>query len=323
MVFRAVQFLFKKERTGIMAQLSKEDIMAEINSKRMSIKPFNQESLQGASYDISSTFVAMSSKVGMLETVYRESRYPYKYFIYVKAKDTVLAISKEFVSVPSNMAGYVVSRVSKVSEGFGHVSTSIDPNWKGALLIALSNPSNKPIKVYVGEGSKGTKKGNTLATVTFHYLKTACGDYKNGYIGMRLDLLKRLSYTQRQGIRASIRKIIHPKRKVFTDFFFEFCESSALDQNHWEDVVKELQADPYKNRCVSCKHYTEVAKKSKQSFCDFVVQEHFLSRLIHWVQKNWSSIWHVIGIIVALLVALNILPENWKLSIKDIFESIS
>jgi len=52
-----------------------------------------------------------------------------------------LVVTKEYISVPSNIVGYVVSRVSKVSEGFGHVSTSIDPNWKGALLIAL-----KPIK---------------------------------------------------------------------------------------------------------------------------------------------------------------------------------
>ena len=121
----------------------------------------------------------MSSRTGMLETVYRESKYPFHHYIIVSAKDSILVVSNKYIHVPKYIAGRVVSRVSKVVEGFGRSSTSIDPGWSGAALIALSNPSNKPIKVRVGTSLHNVVPENPLATVIFNYLASPADLYKS------------------------------------------------------------------------------------------------------------------------------------------------
>ena len=166
----------EREYTFCGGQLSKYDLKREQESKKgLKIFPFDKYCIKAASYDLTPTIVAMSSKVGMLETVYRE-KLPVedRYYIYVRPKDTVLIVSNEYLIVPSNIAGYVSSRVSKVVEGFGHISTTIDPNWSGAALIAVSNPSTQMLKIYVGRNVAQKGIPNQLATVTFHYLHNSC-----------------------------------------------------------------------------------------------------------------------------------------------------
>ena len=57
-------------------QLSKHDILQEIEKKDgLKIFPCYPSCLKAASYDITPTLVAMSAKLGMLETVYCEACY--------------------------------------------------------------------------------------------------------------------------------------------------------------------------------------------------------------------------------------------------------
>lgn len=294
-------------------QLSKDDILKAKENDGLKIIPFEERQIKGASYDITPTLIAMSSKYGMLETVYRSKTFPFKYYIYVKAKDTVLVVSREFISMPSNIAGYVVSRVSKVSEGFGHVSTSIDPNWKGALLIALSNPSNKPIKVYVGEDNcnetDDSPKRDSLATVSFHYLNTPCRDKSSVYEGMRLDLLNKLKYTERHSIKAWFRKTFHPKRVRFTNFFFDYCLKKSLTEDNWENIVKEFQGVRETKDCVYCKNYISRNSHSERHISDFIITENLISRIANWISAHWTAIRSIIFVIIVLLTALGVIPE--------------
>lgn len=304
-------------------QLSKNDIISECNKAGgLKILPFHPQYLKNASYDVSPTIVAMSTKTGMLETVYWDKKYPYKYYIYVKAKDTVLSVTREFISVPSNIAGSVVSRVSSVSEGFGHVSTSIDPNWKGALLIALGNPTNKPIKIYVGGSSAESESNNPLATVSFYYLETPCTDVDIGYSGMRFDLLEKQVYSQRHGVKAWFNKLFHPRRRAFTDFFFSYCNNVIITQDKWSDIVKELQGNMPKQICEYCSNYVEITKKKKKHhLADFIERENAYLKLVHWLQKNWTTICKIIAVIFATLVVFGILPESMQSAIKKFFDS--
>lgn len=304
-------------------QLSKNDIISEQEKPDgLKISPFKHRYLKNASYDVSPTIIALSTKTGMLETVYRDKKYPYKYYIYVKAKDTVLSVTREFISVPSNIAGSVVSRVSSVSEGFGHVSTSIDPNWKGALLIALGNPTNKPIKIYVGGSSDESESNNPLATISFYYLETPCRDVDNSYSGMRLDLLEKQEYSQRHGVKAWFTKLFHPRRRLFTDFFFRYCNEVIKPSKNWDDVVKELQGHTPKPVCEYCKSYVDATKKKeKLHLADFIERENAYLKLVHWLQKNWTTICKIIAVIFAILVVFGILPESMQLAIKKFFDS--
>lgn len=300
-------------------QLSNTDILNENASHGLTIKPFNEECLKGASYDITPTVIAMSTKTGMLEKVYEDKKYPYRYYIFVKAKDTVLIVSNEYIVVPKNIAGYVVSRVSKVSEGFGHISTSIDPNWKGALLIGLSNPSSKPIKVFVGNNSG--EKDNTLATLSFHYLNSACTNESKAYAGMRIDLLEKMKYSNRTGFKAFLRRSFFTHRRNLTDFFFEYYDQVKPNIDNWDDIVKELQGA--KNSVDGIGLGNSTKRKRKDHISDYIIIENWWLQLLHWLQKNWSSIWKVFAIVFTALVAFNILPKEWQNAINEFFSAFN
>lgn len=310
------------ERYG---QLSKHDIRRERKlNGGLRIYPFRASCLKGASYDLTPTIVGMSVEYGMLEKVYRERKYPFKHYIYVKPKDTVLAVSYEYLAVPEYIAGYVVSRVSKVVEGFGHVSTSIDPNWKGSALIALNNPTKRPIKVYVGRNALGASKPNPLATVSFHYLNTPCKPEEREYHqGMRLDLLKALQYKNRRGVKAWLRRIVCKKRRDFTDFFFEFSEripgNIVMNEKSWTKFVEELTDVPLEapNRasgggCAYCKNYSEIERKGNAQVWDFVIKESFASRGVHFFENHFGVIKLLIKIIVLILVVGVSMAVTWS-----------
>ncbi len=289
-----------------MGQLGRQDIINE-NQRENGLKiiPFNKDyDLKAASYDITPTIIAMSSKLGMLETVYREKGNITRYYVYVKPKDTALVISNEYISVPPNIAGYVVSRVSRISDGFGHVSTNIDPNWEGALLIGLSNPTQKAIKVHVG-GERGiTTKADALATLSFHYLETPSNNPLDENIrGMRMDLLENIKYTERKGLKASISRIIHFKRCKYTDAFFDYIARNNLDKNNWEEIVQTL-------RGVS----------QDDTLTRFVVKETFIWRCIHWIENHINIVMIIIIIMLFILLKSGIIPENISKEILDGFD---
>jgi len=216
-------------------QLSQQDILEELKKKNIknSLKIFSvyngyKNHIKLSSFDITPTIVALSSKTGMLETVYQNKNMIINsYYICVKPKDTVLIVSNECICMPSYISGYVTSRVSNVVKGFGHISTTVDPTWQGALLIALSNPSNQALKIDVGVATKEIENGKlisidisqTLATVTFHYLHTPYSKNPMEYKSMRTDLLEKMQYKNKKGVKSFFRKVFFRRRRKFTDFF--------------------------------------------------------------------------------------------------------
>ena len=297
----------------ISGQLGRMDFLAEQNKQDgLTIYPFNGRNLKAASYDLTPTIVAMSSKTGMLENVYRESCFERdKYYIYVHPKDTVLVVSNEYLTVPPNIAGYVSSRVSKVVEGFGHISTTIDPNWSGAALIALSNPSNQLLKVYVGCSKNSLDPPNQLATVTFHYLGNSCeaGDIDLGHRGMRLDLLKRVNYKEKRGFLAFWRPVLFRRRKEFTDYFFKKCASveSGLSSSEWELFLEDFSY----LTSVAEKNETRASKKASKVASDFIIRENCFIRLYHWLVKYRMEIFYVFVTLVSLAYTMGVIPEEY------------
>lgn len=311
---------------SLYGQLSDTDIINENASHGLTITPFNEECLKGASYDITPTVIAMSTRTGMLEKVYEDKKYPYRLYIFVRAKDTVLIVSREFIVVPKNMAGYVVSRVSKVSEGFGHISTSIDPNWEGALLIGLSNPTSKPIKVYVGDiitEDNSSKQKYSLATLSFHYLNSACANKSKVYEGMRIDLLEKMAYTNRSGLKAFLRKTFFVRRRDFTDFFFEYYKQVRPNIDNWNNVVEELQGTKKTVDSVGSK--ANLKRKRKEHISDYFIIENWWLQCLHWFQKHWSPISTIFKFFIfvfAALVAFKIMPDEWNEAIDKLLSTL-
>ena len=304
-------------------QLSHEDIIRELTqnenfdiySGENNIR-FIKNNIRSASIDITPSIVAMSTKTGLLELVYREkSELNDNYYIYVKPKDTVLIVSNEYISLPNNIAGYVTSRVSNVSKGFGHISTTIDPNWNGSLLIALSNPSNHSLKIHVGTSiTQENYYRNNLATVTFHYTNTPCYNTKSTYVSMRPDILKKMIYRNRgeKGFISYVKTLfianIHFRRKKFTDYFFDFIGNSSSKEK-WTTYLDEF----------SVINFTDVEKKK---VFKYIISENVFHRIKQFCINHKALILLTLMIILLVLCKCGVIEKEQLTKIFDFIKEL-
>lgn len=296
-------------------QLSKQDIINELDQDQ-GLKIYTlcevKEKISYASYDITPTFLALSVKTGMLETVYRKrTQYTVEHYIIVKPKDTVLMVSNEFIRMPNNISGYINSRVSNVVLGFGHISTTIDPNWNGALIIALSNPSNHSLKIPVGfcYHLKGDEivfheENSALATVSFHYLNSPCAVKPLSYKNIRIDLLKKRVYKNRKEMAVFFAKLFYLRRKKYTDYFFEYIsanEQRMETEDGWKDFLKEFSIG---------NQTTESKSKSISTMKNFIVKEKSITQFITYLKDRQKTIGIIFIIIFCALAFFNIIPKE-------------
>lgn len=166
--------------------LSSEDIYEEILNNEIQIFPFRKEYLTGIGYNLTpSDFVFSTGKKILLEVeVTQDEKY-----VMIPPNDTVLVLSKEYVSVSKRIMGTFHSRVRKVSEGFGHISTTLDAGWHGSLLFAINNPSNKKKKFLLQSDSGNGMKDVSFATLIFQYLETELPEIKHDNRAFRTDVL--------------------------------------------------------------------------------------------------------------------------------------
>lgn len=293
-------------------QLSKIDMIREMKKENglsiYSCPNFDEfQNMHASSFDITPTIVCMSVKTGMLQTVYvKKSENINSYYVQVKPHDTILIVSNEFISLPNYISGYVTSRVSNVANGFGHICTTIDPNWEGALLIGLGNPTNRTIKIDVGTSTRYSKKQTKqkifqkkpLATLTFHYLSQPVIDCKQDYSSMRTDLLQDICYTQRRGFKAFCNRVFHRRQKKFTDYFFEYLslhEQNMKERDGWMEFLEEFSVfDSSKPNSTQNSKYGKFAS-------DYVIKENIFNRAKYFIENHKT--WFGITLSIVLLIA--------------------
>lgn len=71
----------------------------------------------------------------------------------IQPRDTVLISTEEYIGLPKNrsLLGLIESKVSLVSKGLSPISTTLDPDWEGHLLVAVTNHQTDPITLMRGE----------------------------------------------------------------------------------------------------------------------------------------------------------------------------
>lgn len=143
--------------------LADTDIWDAIYRGEIYISPFHSENLTAAGYNLQVSDIIISTRSGLPLKIYTSGQYRY---VDVPANDTVLITTVESIFVGPQIMGTFHSRVSIVSQGFGHISTTLDPTWCGPLLIAVNNPSNRK-KRFVISDSSGT---HSFATLVFYRL---------------------------------------------------------------------------------------------------------------------------------------------------------
>jgi len=111
------------------------------------IFPFSNDSLTPIGYDLRvGGIVATSDTIGRKKLVEGDS-------FTISSGATALVTTLENIVMPKNrlLSGLIESKVTKVSKGLSHISTTVDPDWKGNLLIAIHNHSNEKFKLTYGE----------------------------------------------------------------------------------------------------------------------------------------------------------------------------
>lgn len=146
--------------------LSRDDIIRAIRDGSLEVYPLDPRNLTGIGFNLSTTYFVFSLTKGALLPVLEEITTQGKeHCVYVPAGDTVLLFSREYIAVDNTIAGTFHSKVSCVCQGFGHVSTTLDPTWQGQLILSLNNPTKKAIKLNLD------KPGN-IVTMLLYALDT-------------------------------------------------------------------------------------------------------------------------------------------------------
>lgn len=145
--------------------LSRDDIKKALVEGHLKIYPFEKKNLTGIGYNLSTTNFAFSINQGILLTIhYQTTQSGIIRYIIIPENDTVLFFSKEYIEIDQTLAGTFHSKVARVCQGLGHNSTTLDPTWKGQLIISVNNPTSQKIKFDLDKDS-----GNIM-TLLLHSL---------------------------------------------------------------------------------------------------------------------------------------------------------
>lgn len=148
-------------RNTVSGLLSENDFEDAILNGSLKIYPFNRLNLTGIGYNLGTTDFFLSVRKGIIEKVYDS---PVGRYIRISPNDTVLTFTQEYVEVNSHIAGSFHSKVSRVCQGLGHISTTLDPNWKGQLIVSINNPTGKYIDLFI---DKPKQNGNIITMLLF------------------------------------------------------------------------------------------------------------------------------------------------------------
>lgn len=213
--------------------LSKNDIYNEILNNEIQILPFRKQNLTGLGYNLTpSDFVFSTGKKILLEIqTNRNEKY-----VMIPPNDTALILSKEYVSLSGRIMGTFHSRVRMVSQGLGHISTTLDPGWKGPLLFAINNPSRRKIKFLLqSDGGKGLEDVG-FTTLIFQYLNTPLDEKGHDNRAFRIDVLWQYYMGTRYSKRIYnksfklLNEIIETTRKMSPENPISEVDTSEIDK---------------------------------------------------------------------------------------------
>jgi deoxycytidine triphosphate deaminase len=126
----------------------------ENSSEQLLIYPFINARLTPVGYDltIGELYVSLTRKAKFTLAVDAD--------LIILPHETLLIMTEEYIGLPKNksLGGLIESKVSMVSKGLSHVSTTVDPDYEGHLLVAVTNQQSYPITL---------RRLQTFCTVVF------------------------------------------------------------------------------------------------------------------------------------------------------------
>lgn len=171
-----------------MSTLSNVDIEKELINGNISIFPFSVKNIKGASYNLT------VSKFAYVIPEKPGERYESAYQLAINKvvlppKSTTLIATDETIWVSAKIAGTYHSKVGWVSEGLGHIGTTLDPTYLGVSIIAVHNHSDKAVELKPEE--------DTFVSIVLEYLKTDSSDQHHDNSPGRPDLINKINPNQK------------------------------------------------------------------------------------------------------------------------------
>lgn len=211
---------------------SRDNIKTAIDEGHLKIIPYEEKNLTGIGYNMSTINFTFSINQGLLLKIYVDTTEKgYMHYVKIPAHDTVLLFSKEFLETDDSLAGTFHSKVSRVCQGLGHISTTLDPMWKGQLIIAVNNPTNKKIRFNLDESS-----GNIFTLLMYELDQKVTGKNIHDNNQGRCDLL--LSH-----FTNGFSSWFHQKKHLELENFI--VKEFANSLNGYDDFMSEKQKDKY------------------------------------------------------------------------------
>lgn len=147
---------------GRSAQNECDGVCQEAHKESELARNFIKNNITGSSVDV--TFDSFQQTYCLNQRQFLPKRGKWKrpedsgYYIEVPPKSTVTVWTREWLRTSKVIAAVIQSKVSNVLYGFSHVSTTINPNWDGELLITFTNTLDEPLRL---------DHGDTLASIVF------------------------------------------------------------------------------------------------------------------------------------------------------------
>jgi deoxycytidine triphosphate deaminase len=117
---------------------------AEIQKNKLLIANYSEDSLTPVGYDlrVGDYYLKMHRKVKEAWTPL-----PNNAKLIISPGEIVALQTEEFIGMPQNKqySGIIVAKVSLVEMGLSHISTSIDADYKGEMIITVTNHSKRKI----------------------------------------------------------------------------------------------------------------------------------------------------------------------------------
>lgn len=123
-----------------MSVLGYYDILNELG-KNILIYPMNKLIIKNSSVDLSASKYAWS--LSSKKSIVKNNK------IIIPANDTAIILTNESIYVSEKICGTYHPKVSLISKGLSHISTTLDPNFIGISVISIHNNTNEEIKIDV------------------------------------------------------------------------------------------------------------------------------------------------------------------------------
>lgn len=244
-----------KASIGYAGLLSDADIIRAMKERQLVIAPFDHQkpdkrlTPSGFNFSFTKFIVSLNRR-----DLYRIKTKRNQLYFELRPGDTALALTRETIWVSKILGGTFHSKVGYVSKGLGHVSTTLDPGWYGQLLIAVSNPNRRKIKVVIGNiKGKNIQYNSFITLYLFGVISTAerLSDNEGGRFDMLFDVL----LSGRTGKKKNLKRMIDDLRDSIKNKDIpnlNLCNSQGninVFRTHHDEILRDIESS-----------YTSIAK---------------------------------------------------------------